>query len=159
MTTIQESIDVAVPVTAAYNQWTQFEQFPQFMEGVKDVRQLDDTHLHWVVEVAGREKQWQATITRQQPDQVIAWRATDGTPNAGEVKFESLGAAGTRVYVSMGFEPEGVVETAGAALGVAKRRVHSDLERFRDLVESQPGAQGWRGDVDGGDGGRPPAEL
>jgi uncharacterized membrane protein len=157
MTTIQESIDVAVPVTAAYNQWTQFEQFPQFMEGVKDVRQLDDTHLHWVVEVAGKEKQWQAAITRQQPDELIAWQATDGTPNAGEVSFEALDAGSTRVSVSMGFEPEGLVETAGAALGVAKRRVLGDLERFRDLVESGPAEPGWRGDVGGEDAGRPPA--
>jgi uncharacterized membrane protein len=54
MASVVESIDVKVPVSTAYNQWTQFEEFPQFMEGVKSVTQTDDTHLHWVAEIAGK---------------------------------------------------------------------------------------------------------
>jgi uncharacterized membrane protein len=151
MSTIQESIEVAVPVTTAYNQWTRFEEFPRFMEGVKRVQQYEDTRLRWLVEVGGREKEWLAAITQQEPDQRIAWRSTDGTQNSGEVTFEQMGPDRTRVHVNMGFEPDGVVETVGAAVGVASHRVKSDLERFRDLVESGASKEGWRGDVESGE--------
>jgi uncharacterized membrane protein len=148
MSQITESIDVAVPVRTAYNQWTQFEEFPSFMEGVKEVRQLDDTHVEWRAEVGGREKQWQAEITEQTPDQRVAWQDTSGAPNAGVVTFHKLGDGETRVTVQMDTEPEGVVEKAGDALGLVKRRVRGDLERFKELIESR-GAEtgGWRGEV------------
>jgi uncharacterized membrane protein len=152
MSTIQESIEVTVPVDIAYNQWTQFEEFPRFMEGVKSVQQYEDTRLRWLVEVGGREKEWLAAITQQEPDRLIAWEATDGTQNSGEVTFEPMGPGRTRVNVNMGFEPDGVVESLGAAAGVASRRVKHDLERFRDLVESgESSTDGWRGEVESGE--------
>jgi len=85
MASITKEIDVNVPVRAAYNQWTRFESFPQFMEGVKEVRQLDDKRLQWRAEVAGKEEAWEAEIVEQAPDQKISWRSTSGTPTAGTV--------------------------------------------------------------------------
>ena len=148
MSTIEESIEVQVPVRTAYNQWTQFEEFPQFMEGVEEIRQLDDTHLHWVTEVAGRRKEFDAEVTEQTPDQRIAWRSTDGAEHAGVVTFHKTDENQTRIMVQMDIDPDGVVESAGDALGVPKRRVRSDLERFKQLVESRGEASGaWRGEV------------
>lgn len=146
--TIERSIDVGVPVTTAYNQWTQFEEFPTFMEGVREVRQLDDTHLHWIVEVAGRTKEWDAEITQQRPDQIVAWRSTRGTPEAGEVKFDKLGPSTTRITVRMEHEPENVLEKAGSMLGIDDRRLNEDLHRFKDMIEHR-GTEtgGWRGEV------------
>jgi uncharacterized membrane protein len=148
MSTIEESIDLNVPVRTAYNQWTQFEEFPSFMEGVEEVRQLDDTHLHWVAEIAGQRREWRAEITEQTPDQRIAWNSTDGTPHAGVVTFHRLDDGRSRVMLQLDSEPQGVVEKAGDALGVLKRRVTGDMERFKELVESR-GAEtgGWRGEV------------
>ena len=147
---IEKSIRVAVPVSTAYNQWTQFEQFPQFMEGIEEVRQLDDTHLHWVAKIAGKQKEWDAEITEQTPDERIAWQSVGGAPNSGLVEFVSLGAEETEVRVKMGYEPEGAVEKVGDAIGAPEHRIQGDLERFKEFVEARGRETGaWRGEVHG----------
>jgi uncharacterized membrane protein len=149
MSTIEQSIDVAVPVRTAYNQWTQFEDFPRFMEGVEEVRQIDDTHLHWRTKVGGREKSFDAEITEQRPDDRIAWTATRGVEQAGVVTFHRVDDGRTRIMLQLEAEPEGAAEKVGDALRVLKRRVAGDLERFRDLIESRGAESGaWRGEVD-----------
>ncbi len=146
---VEKSIDVDVPVHTAYNQWTQFETFPEFMEGVVEVKQLSDTQLHWKATVAGKEKEWDATITEQQPDQRIAWTAVDGAPNAGVVTFHRISDDSTRVMLQLEAEPEGLIEEIGDKLGVFDRRVAGDLERFKEFVESRSAETGaWRGEVD-----------
>lgn len=148
MSTIEESIDINVPVRAAYDQWTQFEEFPAFMEGVDKVTQIDDTHLHWVAEIAGVKREWDSVITEQHPDERVAWTSTSGTSNAGVVTFHKLGDTKTRVMLQLEVKPEGAVERAGDALGIIKRRASGDLERFKDLIEQRGTADGgWRGDV------------
>ena len=148
MSKIEESIEVAVPVRTAYNQWTQFEEFPQFMDGVEQIRQIDDTHVHWVAEIAGRKKEWDAEITEQTPDQRVAWKSTNGEVNAGVVTFHKLDEGKTQVMVQMDYETDGVVEAAGDALGIAERRVKGDLERFKELIESRGEESGaYRGEV------------
>jgi uncharacterized membrane protein len=148
MSTIEQSVEVEAPLSTVYNQWTQFEEFPQFMDGVEEVRQLDDTHMHWVAEFGGSRHEWDAEITEQKPDERVAWRNTDGKDNAGVVTFHRLDDARTRVMVQMDFVPEGLKEKLGDALGASDRRVQSDLERFKELIESR-GAEtgGWRGEV------------
>jgi uncharacterized membrane protein len=148
---ITETIEVDVPVRVAYNQWTQFESFPKFMDGVERVVQVDDTTLEWTATIAGKVKNWRAEITEQRPDEVVAWRSTDGAQNDGQVRFEPRGVDGTQVELQLDVEPEGLVEKAGDALGVVERRVRADLERFKEFVESRGQATGaWRGTVDDG---------
>ena len=148
MSTIEESIDINVPVRAAYDQWTQFEEFPAFMEGVDKVTQIDDTHLHWVAEIAGVKREWDSVITEQHPDERVAWTSTSGTSNAGVVTFHKLADTKTRVMLQLEIQPEGAVERAGDALGIIKRRASGDLERFKELIEQRGTADGgWRGDV------------
>jgi uncharacterized membrane protein len=150
MAKIDESIEVEVPVQTAYNQWTQFEEFPTFMESVEQVQQLDDKHLHWVADVGGTKAEWDAEITHQEPDRRIAWRATSGFPNYGEVTFEPVNGK-TRINVNMEFEPEGTKESAGSVLGFDSRTVKKDLERFKDFIEGRGIETGaWRGEVKGG---------
>ena len=148
MTTVERHIDIDVPVRVAYDQWTQFEEFPTFMDGIESVTQLDDKRLHWVAEVGGARREWDAEITEQHPDHRIAWRSVDGTENAGVVTFHRLDDNQTRVMVQIEHEPEGLVEKAGSALGFDDRRVKGDMKRFKELIE-QRGAStdGWRGDV------------
>jgi uncharacterized membrane protein len=151
MATIEQSIEVDVPVTTAYNQWTQFEEFPQFMDGVDSIRQLDDTHLHWVVSHNGQTHEFDTEITEQRPDERVAWRTTDGKSHAGAVTFHRLDDGHTKIMVQMDWEPEGMLETLGAALGSDDRRVKEDLEKFKELIENRGFAQGaWRGEVDRG---------
>jgi uncharacterized membrane protein len=151
-TTIEEEIEVAVPVTTAYNQWTQFEEFPQFMEGVDEVRQLDDTLLHWAATVAGRHAEWDAKIVEQQPDRRIVWESTDGRRTRGEVSFEEAGPGRSRVRLHMAYTPGGVAEKVGSSVGLDNRRVRGDLERFRQLVESRQVESGaWRGEIKDGE--------
>jgi uncharacterized membrane protein len=148
MAKIEQSIDVDVPVRVAYDQWTQFEEFPKFMKGVESVTQLDDTRLHWVAEIAGKRKEWDATITQQEPDQRIAWTSTSGAENAGSVDFHRLDDRKTRVNLTMDIDPEGVIENVGEAVGVPDRMIAGDLDRFKELIESRSGASGaWRGTV------------
>ena len=148
MASVTESIDVEVPVRTAYDQWTQFEEFPQFMEGVEEIRQLDDTHVRWKAKVAGQVKEWDAEITEQLPDVRVAWSSTGGQQNAGVVTFHKLEDGKSRVTVQLEAEPEGLVESAGDALGLLDRRVRGDLERFKAFIESRGTETGaWRGDV------------
>jgi uncharacterized membrane protein len=150
MATVEKSIDVHVPVSTAYGQWTQFETFPEFMEGIVSVRQLDDSHVRWVAEVGGQRQEWDAEIVEQVPDHVIAWRSIGGLANSGRVEFEPIDR-GTRVTVEMEYEPEGVKESVGALLGFDEGQIEEDLERFKDLVENREGPTGsWRGEIRGG---------
>lgn len=151
MSSTEKSIEVNCPVSTAYNQWTQFEDFPKFMEGIEEIKQLDDTHLHWRANIGGKEKEWDAEITEQVPDSRIAWRSTTGTRNDGMVSFTRLSEDSTRVTVNMTYEPEGMLESAGDAVGVLGRRVQGDLERFKEFLESRGHETGaWRGAVHGG---------
>jgi uncharacterized membrane protein len=149
---VKKSIEVEVPVSTAYNQWTQFEEFPQFMENVESVKQLDDTHLHWVAEIGGRREEWKAEITHQEPDSHIAWRSIEGKENSGDVRFDSLGDDRTRIQVVMNWEPEGIAEATAEKLGRDEGAVKADLERFKELIEGRGVESGaWRGQVVEGD--------
>jgi uncharacterized membrane protein len=148
MSTIEKSIDVNVPVHTAYNQWTQFEEFPHFMEGVEQVTQLDDKQLHWKANVGGKEKEWDAEITEQIPDERVAWSNTTGARNAGVVTFHRLEENKTRIMLQLDYDPEGIVENVGDMLGAVSMRVQGDLERFKEFIESRGVETGaWRGEV------------
>jgi uncharacterized membrane protein len=150
MGTVTEHIDVAVPIRTAYNQWTQFEEFPRFMEGVTEIRQLTDTMTHWKTKIAGVEREFDARITEQLPDERVAWTSTTGSKQAGVVTFHRLDENLTRVTVQMDFEPEGLAEQAGDKLGVIDRRVKGDLARFKEFIEGRGGVEtgAWRGEVE-----------
>jgi uncharacterized membrane protein len=150
--TVEQEIDVAVPVRNAYNQWTQFEEFPKFMEGVQEVRQLDDTLLHWAATVAGKQAEWDARIVEQEPDRRISWESVDGKETRGAVTFQELGPERTRVRLNMSYVPEGIAEKVGAAAGLDTRRIRGDLERFRHIIESRGQETGaWRGEIKDGE--------
>jgi hypothetical protein len=159
-TKVEESIQVDVPVSTAYNQWTQFEDFPHFMGGVKEVRQLGDQRLHWVAEIAGVKREWDAAILEQVPDTKIAWAATSGATNAGAVRFLPAGPTSTTVYLTLEYEPEGVVEQVGDKLGIVGRQAKSDLAKFKALIEDEGYESGaWRGSIEHGvDVGTPGVE-
>jgi uncharacterized membrane protein len=145
---IQDSIDVDVPVTTAYNQWTQVESFPAFMFGVERVSQITETRTHWRTRVAGAEREFDAEITEQHPDERIAWRTVDGVHHSGVVTFHRLDDRRTRIMLQLEFAPEGIIEKAGAALGVLGRQTEGDLARFKEFIEAEGTATGaWRGDV------------
>lgn len=152
MSTIEKSVTVDVPLRTAYDQWTQFETFPQFMDGVEEVRQLDDKHLHWKASIAGVSREWDAEIVDQTPDERITWRSVDGAKNDGTVSFARNATDGTtRVTLRMEFEPEGIVEKAGDALTIVERRTSGDLERFKKFIEDRGAETGaWRGEVNPG---------
>jgi uncharacterized membrane protein len=148
MSTIEQSIEVNVPVRTAYNQWTQFEDFPHFMEGVEEVKQITDTRLRWRAEIAGQEREWEAEIDEQRPDERIAWHAIDGSTNAGVVTFHRIDDGKTRVMLQLEFEPDDAMEKTGDALGLVKRRAKGDMERFKEFIESRGTETGaWRGEV------------
>jgi uncharacterized membrane protein len=146
---VTHTIDVDVPVRTAYNQWTQFEEFPRFMEGVERIEQLDDRHLRWHVDIAGVDREFEAEITEQEPDQRIAWRSRTGVDQGGVVTFHPLNDEQTKVTLQMSFEPEGAAENIGDKMGMVDRRVEGDLERFKEFIEERGAETGaWRGEVD-----------
>jgi uncharacterized membrane protein len=148
MSVYRESIEIDLPVRTVYNQWTQFEEFPRFMEGVEEVRQLDDTRLYWVADIAGQKREWEAKIMDQEPDQRISWASVGGATNSGTVSFEPLGDQRCRVILEMDYEPEGFVEQAGDTLNLIQRRVQGDLQRFKEYIESRGKETGaWRGEI------------
>ena len=148
MSDITQTIDVDVPVTVAYNQWTQFESFPQFMDGVDEVVQKDDTMTHWKISIAGVKREFDAKITEQHPDERVAWKSVDGTEHAGVVTFHQLDPAKTRVTLQIDTKPEGLAEKVGDAVGLTNANAKGDLKRFKEFIESTGHETGgWRGDV------------
>ena len=149
MTEVTQSVDVDVDVRTAYNQWTQFEEFPRFMEGVEKVEQLDDSHLRWHVDIAGIDREFEAEITEQTPDQRIAWRSRSGVDQGGVVTFHALDDDHTRVTLQMNFEPEGLAEQAADKSGLVRGRTTGDLGRFKDFIEDRGAETGaWRGEIE-----------
>ena len=150
-TKVEKSILVNVPVSTAYNQWTQFEDFPRFMGGVKSVKQLEDDRLEWVAEIAGVRRQWTARILEQVPDRKVAWAATEGATNAGAVTFEDVGGGQTSVHLTLEYEPEGLLEKVGDKLNIVENQAEADLDRFKAFIEAEGYATGaWRGSVNKG---------
>lgn len=148
MPSVTKSIDVSVPLSTAYNQWTQFETFPNFMGGVESITQTDPTHTHWITKIAGVTREFDTEITEQHPDERVAWKSTDGTTHAGVVTFHRLSADETKVTVQLDWNSEGIVEKAGALVGVDDHQVNADLKRFKEYIENQGRPDGaWRGDV------------
>jgi len=148
MPSVTKSIDVDVPISTAYNQWTQFESFPKFMHGVEQIRQLDPTHLHWVTKVGGVEREFDTEITEQHPEERVAWKSTQGTTHAGVVTFHRLNDNQTKVTVQLDWDAENIVEKAGALVGADDRQVNADLDRFKAFIEDRGREEGaWRGDV------------
>ena len=153
MASVTQSIDVNVPVRTAYDQWTQFEEFPRFMDGVKQVRQLDDKTLEWTASIGGQEETWTAEITEQEPDERVAWHAISGKQNAGVVTFHHIGENQSRVTLQMEWEPDGVVEKVGDAIGSDDRQIKGDLERLKKFIEERGSETGgWRGEIPQGSG-------
>ena len=149
MKTIEDSITVDVPMSLAYNQWTQFEEFHTLMEGVKEVKQVDDLRQNWKAEIAGKIKEWDAEIFEQVPDRHIAWRSTGGTKNSGTIHFTSIGSEQTKMNLLLCYEPEGIAERIGDVFGVVSARVPDDLKRFKEFLEKRPASGGWRAGVPG----------
>jgi uncharacterized membrane protein len=151
MSHVEHSNEVDAPVRTVYNQWTQFEEFPKFMEGVEEVKQLDDKRLRWRASIGGKTKEWTAEITEQVPDQRIAWRSTSGARNAGIVTFQPTSSGGTRVTLRVEYDPEGAVENVGDAVGVVSTRMKGDLKRFKEFIEARGHETGgWRGEIHAG---------
>lgn len=154
MATVQESIAVNVPLSQAYNQWTQFEDFPQFMSGVDAVQQLDDTTVHFQTSIGGVKRDYDARITSQDPDRRVSWESLDSPRNAGTVRFAELGPAETRVDVELSWEPGTATEKIGAAVGLDSRQVGADLQRFKKFIEGRDFETGaWRERVNSGEAG------
>ena len=152
MESLEKTFDFDCPVQAAYNQWTQFEEFPRYMGSVKEVRQLDDTHQHWTVRIAGKEKEFDTQITEQVPDQLISWRATSGVRNSGTARFEKTAENRSRVHLEMQYEPQTFVEKAADSLGLVSAYVEGAVQKLRKSLEARGRETGaWRGEVHGGE--------
>ena len=148
MPSVTKSIDVSVPITTAYDQWTQFESFPHFMGGVESITQTDATHSHWVTKIGGVSREFDTEITEQHPDERVAWKSTDGTTHAGVVTFHRLSDNETKVTVQLDWDAEGILEKAGAAIGVDDHQVKADLDRYKKFIEDKGTETGaWRGEV------------
>lgn len=137
MSTIKDSLVVNVPASVAYQQWAQFDEFPKFMEGIEEVKRLDENRYHLRAKVAGKREEWDAEITDQIPDRRISWRSINGIKNDGTVEFEPMSDTSTRVSLEMDYEPHGILEKIGDAIGADKRRLHRDLKHFKDFIEHQ----------------------
>jgi uncharacterized protein (TIGR02271 family) len=118
------------------------------MEGVEEVRQEGEKRLFWRAKIGGKVKEWEAEITEQVPDERIAWKSVDGSPNSGTIIFQQLDSDRTRVTATIEYEPEGILEKTGDVLGIPSGRVEGDLERFRVFIEERGRESGgWRGQI------------
>jgi uncharacterized membrane protein len=146
---VHHSVDIDLPVRTVYNQWTQFEDFPLFMRNVKDLRQIDDTHMEWDVSISGISRSFVTEITEQTPDQRIAWTTLEGPHQSGVVTFHALSDTTSRVTLQMDMDSEGFLEKVADWGGYVSDRAKKDLDQFKDFIENRGRATGeWRGTVE-----------
>ncbi|WAX81445.1 SRPBCC family protein [Streptomyces sp. KMM 9044] len=151
MSTIEESIDIDVPVHVAYNQWTQFETFPRFVDGVKRVDQIQAVMTHWVTRFGPRTYEYDAEIVEQVPDRLVRWNVLDKPRHAGTATFEELGTGRCRVTLRVDLRSRGLLKRTAAAPGLARRVVHTALTSFKEFTEGQGRETGaWRGEISRG---------
>lgn len=160
MERVERSVEVDCPIRIVYDQWTQFEEFPRFMSGVKEVKQLDDAHVHWCADIGGENKEWDAEIIEQIPDQRISWRSTSGVDAAGTVRFDALPGNRTLVHLAIGYEPRAAIADVSATLGRITSHVESTMQDFKSYIERRGMPDGaWRGEIHGGRAQRTVSEL
>src|SRR4051794_22486255 len=160
-TSIAESIEVGVPASVAYNQWTQFEEFGRFTKGVKKVDQKDETTTDWTAKIAFSTRTWKATITEQVPDQRIAWTAEGDKGSVdGVVTFHELAPNLTKVLLELEYHPQGLFERTGNLWRAQGRRARLDLKNFRRFVMMRGEETGaWRGEIEDSEVTRSPEEV
>ena len=149
---VQQSMDVAVPIETAYNQWTQFEEWPNFMHRVTRVTQEDPCTVSFATKIWGKTKEFEAKIETQRPDERMKWRVSQGITHTGVVTFHELAPRLTRIEVSLDVDPGSLIEKAARGMRHVKRAVRADLHRFKafvEMAELETGA--WRGVIEDGE--------
>ncbi|WP_237768687.1 SRPBCC family protein [Actinopolymorpha cephalotaxi] len=160
MINIIEDINIGVPVSVAYDQWSQFQEFASFMKGVRGVDAKDETESNWRGKVWWSTRSWSARVTEQIPDRKIAW-TTDGAKGTtkGIITFHPLADDLTKVLVVLEYYPKGFMEKTANIWRAFGRRVRLDLKHFRRFVTVQGEATGsWRGEIRDGEVVREPDE-
>jgi uncharacterized membrane protein len=149
---VQQDIDIGVPLSTVYNEWTQFEKWPEFMHRLTSASQEDETHVAFKAKIWGKTKEFKAEIVEQRPDERIEWRVVDGISHTGVVSFHELAPRLTRVEVSLDLEPGSLLEKAARGMRFVKRAVRADLARFKAHVLMEEEESGkWRGKIKDGD--------
>jgi uncharacterized membrane protein len=148
---VQQSIDVAVPIETAYNQWTQYEEWPQFMHRVTRVSQANPTTVSFATKIWGKTKEFKAKIVTARPDEKIKWEVTEGINHTGWITFHQIAPNLTRVELSIDLEPGGMLEKAARGMRHVKRAARGDLHRFKAYIEALEQETGaWRGTIEDG---------
>jgi hypothetical protein len=149
---VQQAVDIAVPLSVAYNQWTQFEEWPEFMHRLDQATQEDDCTVSFRAKVWGMSKEFVGEIVEQRPDERIQWSVKEGVAHTGVVTFHELAPRLTRVQVSLDVEPGSLLEKAARGMRHVKRAVRADLARFKAYIEMQEVETGaWRGVIHDGE--------
>lgn len=142
---ITKSIIVKGDINKIYDLWANFENFPRFMKSVKAVSKTGDKTSHWVVEgPAGMNVDWNAEMTRLEPNKRIAWNSKDKKgmlTTSGQVTFNSLPNNSIEVTVTMQLTPPAgkVGEAVSALLVNPEQRLTEDLRNFKSYVEKKTG--------------------
>lgn len=148
---VQQSIDVAVPIQTAYNQWTQYEEWPQFMHRVQRASQDDPTTVSFATKIWGKKKEFKAKIVTARPDEKIKWEVTEGITHTGWITFHEIAPQLTRLELSLDLEPGGMLEKAARGMRHVKRAARGDLHRFKAYIEAIEEETGsWRGTIEDG---------
>jgi uncharacterized membrane protein len=149
---VQQSVDVAVPVETAYNQWTQFEDWPEFMHRVTRVTQEDECTVSFATKIWGKTKEFVAEIETQRPEERIKWRVSQGITHTGVVTFHELAPRLTRIEMNVDVDPGSLLEKAARGMRHIKRAMRADLHRFKAFIEIQEIETGaWRGVIEDGE--------
>jgi len=159
LTNIVESIDVGVPVTLAYNQWTQYNDFPKFTKKVESADKNGDEEqkVNWKAQVFWSHRTWEATVVEQVPDERIIWRSKGQKGHVdGAVTFHELGPNLTRILLVLEYHPQGMFERTGNLWRAQGRRARLELKHFRRHMMTQgvlhpEDIEGWRGTIHDGE--------
>jgi len=139
---VGRAVTINRPAAELYAYFRDFSNLATFMENVVRIDVHDDTRSHWVVKApAGQTVEWDAIVTEDQPDRLIAWTSAEGAdiPNSGRVEFREAGARGTVVEATILYDPPGGV--IGKVIAKMFQRepnmqARQDLKRFKQLMET-----------------------
>ncbi|ELS54013.1 SRPBCC family protein [Streptomyces viridochromogenes] len=140
MSTLEEHVDVGVPIDRAWDSLHRVENYPRFLAGVREARTEAGGRAHLDVEAGGRAREVEAEVSDRAGERVLEWRTTGAPELAGSFSLQPIDDSHTRVQARLTYDPGTVRETFGGPRGFAQanaieRLVRSDLEQFKEYVE------------------------
>ncbi|MFG1610109.1 SRPBCC family protein [Actinoplanes sp. NPDC049265] len=136
MSLVQQSIEVGAPLHTVYEQIATFENYPRFMTGVEEVTPIGTDRTHWVMDVDGHRREFDAQITELALDERVSWATTDGPRLSETITLRPMGETRTQLVAQLDADVAFLLPSDRHGQETLTRQLKNDLNTFKGLVES-----------------------